>query len=464
MPLQFVKSQKGKDLLVYHGHMFSKEKTDENRKIIWKCLSYAKSKCSARIHTMDDGVIKEPHDHNHAPDQAKVQVKNVISGMKDRAETAPETSTHQIVAASVVNLGVAVQGQLPSVPCLKRTVQRLRQQVNEAPPNPLSLEDLQIPNRYQLTDTGAQFLIWDSGPGPDRILMWSTEQNLDLLARSHHWYADGTFKTAPPLFQQLYTIHGVHYHNVVPTVFALLPNKTEETYTRLLTDLKNRRPALNPETVMTDFELASINAFQNQFPNVANRGCFFHLGQCVWRRVQALGLQGTYETDPAFALKVRMIWSLAYVPIPDVVNAFEVLSENVPLEMQPILDYFEDTWIGRERRGRRGIPLFPIPLWNCFAAAVGGLPKTNNGVEGWHRGFSELVGAPHPTIFKFITCLKKEQSMNEMKIEQYIAGQEPPPGRLRYRDCAKRILQIVNDYANREIMDYLRGLAHNYNF
>ena len=32
----------------------------------------------------------------------------------------------------------------------------------------------------------------------------------------------------------------------------------------------------------------------------------------------------------------------------------------------------------------------------------------------------------HPTIWKFIKALKKEQSLNETKIEQYIAGQQPP--------------------------------------
>jgi len=59
---------------------------------------------------------------------------------------------------------------------------------------------------------------------------------------------------------------------------------------------------------------------------------------------------------------------------------------------------------------------------------------------------------------------KSLQSMNETKIEQFIADQQPPAGRRRYRDCAERIQRIVNDYANRQTLDYLRGLAHNYNF
>src|SRR5262249_6761109 len=146
------------------------------------------------------------------------------------------------------------------------------------------------------------FLFHDSGPGPNRILIFSTERNPDLLSRSQHWYADGTFKTVPPLFEQLYTIHGVHYNSVIPSIFALLPNKTQATYTRLLAELKNLRPNFNPASIMTDFELAAINSFAAEFPQTIRRGCFFHLAQSVWRKIQAAGLQTRYENDPDFGL------------------------------------------------------------------------------------------------------------------------------------------------------------------
>lgn len=41
-------------------------------------------------------------------------------------------------------------------------------------------------------------------------------------------------------------------------------------------------------------------------------------------------------------------------------------------------------------------------------------------------GFNQLVEAYHPLIWRFIEGLKKEQSFNELKIEQYIADQAPP--------------------------------------
>ena len=41
-------------------------------------------------------------------------------------------------------------------------------------------------------------------------------------------HCDGTFSVAPDVFYQVYTIHGVIENAVIPLVYALLPNKTQE--------------------------------------------------------------------------------------------------------------------------------------------------------------------------------------------------------------------------------------------
>ena len=51
-----------------------------------------------------------------------------------------------------------------------------------------------------------------------------------------------------------------------------------------------------------------------------------------------------------------------------------------------VIDYFEDTYIGRLRPGgHRRAPLFDLALWNMYEQTIGDLPRTNNAVEGWHR-------------------------------------------------------------------------------
>ena len=92
-----------------------------------------------------------------------------------------------------------------------------------------------------------------------------------------------------------------------------------------------------------------------------------------------------------------------------VIRAFESLSENFPLDapVQAIIDYFEDTYIGRLRPGGQcRDSLLPVTVWNMYAQTLQGLPRTNNAVEGWHRSFQANVGGCHPNFWKFIDILK----------------------------------------------------------
>ena len=86
---------------------------------------------------------------------------------------------------------------------------------------------------------------------------------------------------------------------VFPCIFALLPNKKESTYNTLLRKLLEIKPDLNPKTIMVDFEKAAINSFENNF-NVVISGCFFHLSQNIWRKIQSEGLTVQYQADGEF--------------------------------------------------------------------------------------------------------------------------------------------------------------------
>src|SRR6218665_2491181 len=210
-----------------------------------------------------------------------------------------------------------------------------------------------------------------------------------------------------------------------------------------------RRPSLQrTQSVVTDFEHAALLAYRRIFPDAQQHRCFFHMSQCrpIWRRIQQTpALQERYTSDSDFAVSVRTLAALAFIPLPDIVQSFEELIDSPFFQqneevLRDLVNYFEDTWIGRpNRRGGRAEPLFPHALWNCVDAVHADLPKTNNAVEGWHRGFSELLGSNHPSILKFISALQKEQSMNEMTMEQYIAGATPALGRRVYRDTAEPI-------------------------
>ncbi|XP_072377879.1 uncharacterized protein [Diabrotica undecimpunctata] len=440
MVLAFVKSQKGNNLLLYNGFLHKKERV-VGEKTIWKCATYNKCKCTGRVHTVVDEITKST-EHNHVADTAKIEAKEACNRMKEVAQQL-EHSTQGVVSEISQGLSLAATAQLPSVSSLKKTVQRVRNELEGTPANPRNLEELVLPEEYKTTTGGELFLLFDSGPEEERILLFSTQRYLRFMEQCDHWYADGTFNSAPPLFSQIYTIHGVRYSNVIPTVFALLTNKTQETYTRVFQQLKVLNPALRPLTIMMDFERAAMNAAQTEFPNVRIRGCFFHFSQCMWRHIQSAGLQRRYIENPDFALHLRQLTALAFVPDNHVVRVYEELlnsdfyTQNEEL-LVPLINYFEDTWVGRlARRGNRRQPLFPANVWNCYDLADQDIPRTNNAVEGWHNSFSSLLN------------------------KQYISGNVPPRKR-KYQDTANRIRTIVADYADRPTLEYLRGIAHNF--
>ena len=122
-------------------------------------------------------------------------------------------------------------------------------------------------------------------------------------------------------------------------------------------------------------------------------------------------------------------------------------------------------YAGRFRRNAvRRPPVFPINLWNMFHRTDAELPRTNNSIEGWHRSFNAQVSSYHPTFWKFLDNIKREESLTRVQILHCFGGHAPPPQRRRYVDSSARILRIVDDYPNREPIYYLQSIAHNLSY
>ena len=131
---------------------------------------------------------------------------------------------------------------------------------------------------------------------------------------------------------------------------------------------------------MVDFERSAINAFQNR--NIEVQGCFYHLSPNIWNHTQHLGLSQRYNQEEEFALHIRILPALAFFPAGDVIEGFEELVDAIRILYDDVADdllqYLEDTYIGRYRRNApRRPPLFSINLWNMFNRTDDELPRTN---------------------------------------------------------------------------------------
>lgn len=281
---------------------------------------------------------------------------------------------------------------------------------------------------------------------------------------SEHWFVDGTFSTAPNLFYQIYVIMAARFGGVHPVAYALLPNKQSATYTRMLNMLKDVEENLNPRKISCDFELAAITAFKDAFPNAEILGCFFHLTKNLKKHLGEHHLIGRYNNDADFALQARMITSLAFVPIQDLDNAINELSAMLPLELEPLLQWFEDTYVGRPNRhgnGRRRA-FFGPEVWSVYNRVLTNADRTNNHAEAAHRRLQTELSMNNPTIWNLITGLKTIQRGRDVFFEHLLAGNEPPRKKRKYLEADTRIRNLVQDYHNRNIIQFLRGISHNY--
>jgi len=80
--------------------------------------------------------------------------------------------------------------------------------------------------------------------------------------------------------------------NVFPIVFAVLADKQQQTYQRLINEFKNLCPSWNPKLILVALEKGAINAFQSSFGTttspVAMSACFFHLQKSILSKLQVI--------------------------------------------------------------------------------------------------------------------------------------------------------------------------------
>ena len=200
MVLEFVKSQRGKLRLKHEVYLYCLLREKEGLKT-WSC---DKRQCKAIATTFEDNVFTT-REHLHEPDMKHSEQLKVLEKMEEKAATSNEQPRKIVQDTTATNTRECAVA-LSKCKSLARSIQRQRGWGN----NPTTLKDVAIPSELLLTLRGESFSAYDSGSDyRERFLIFSTEQNLDLLEHTPQGHADGTFKCCPALFYQLFKIHGV---------------------------------------------------------------------------------------------------------------------------------------------------------------------------------------------------------------------------------------------------------------
>ncbi|XP_018495710.1 uncharacterized protein LOC108864470 [Galendromus occidentalis] len=249
-------------------YVFDRSSSDQTLQF-WRC-QFRKS-CKVRLHRLiaTGEVVDVSGTHSDPSDAASVEIASRRTALKRRAEETQE-SPSQVINHIQSGASQAVQMEFPSNRVPAKVVNRVRKACSSAPALPAHRSLIVVPDEYAVYEptpnSSERFLLGDSGIGDDgRILIFGRELAATYIGLVEKIYVDGTFSLAPKLFQQVFAVLAEGSGFVVPVCYALLPNKSQATCTRMIQLLKEQWPHFSPSQVSLDFELGLVR-IQNGFP------------------------------------------------------------------------------------------------------------------------------------------------------------------------------------------------------
>lgn len=131
--------------------------------------------------------------------------------------------------------------------------------------------------------------------------------------------------------------------------------------------------------------------------------------QSIHRHAQDLGLTTKIQQDRKFKNNVKLLASLAFVPVRDIRKRFVQIVEWFPKELMPLVEYFETVYVGTTANRAT----FDPHILNLHEWVQKGIPRTSNLIEGWHNRFRRSLKISKPPFWRFLLALLHEQNRTE---------------------------------------------------
>lgn len=458
---EIIETTKVKPLAIYNGYQFRKYRQNENG-TVWVCLNEKKEKCKGRMR-VKNGEIIDFAEHLCKPDVAACEVKKHFDNARKRVrEESSLTSSHifRQEMSPLFQKGYDHVTNIPTYASAKTTLNRIKKRTLGYTLDPNSKEEIIVPDDISQFGNDYQFLLFDDNV-EERIIAFSSSAGREAASTYKHFFFDGTFKSCSKQFLQIYSIHvdigsTSSETNVIPIIFALLPNKTKIIYTRLFKLIKEHIPNFNPNTITIDFETATIQAIKDVFPNTQISGCNYHFNQSLWRKVQDIGLVEEYRDNEEIRLNIRMCSALSLIPLQNIDEGWLIIMENSPNneKLKIFHDYFVEQWLDNATITK--------DIWNCYLRRH----RTNNVVEGWNSRLNKEINRPRPTFIVLYKCLKFEAEHADLLLNRQYLNLEGKKRKKCYMELDNRIDKTIKSfeedkdlYKCLKILSYVQKLA-----
>lgn len=180
---------------------------------------------------------------------------------------------------------------------------------------------------------------------------------------------------------------------------TLLPNKSQETYTRLYNILKEKLGVIIKH-FKSDYEIAQTNAVKSVFPQAKITGCYRHYNAAVWKKTEKKGILRTRNGRNV----ARITAVLALLPAEQIPAAWGYVLSIAPDsdEINKYRRYYESQWY----------PKMPPSMLSCAHQRH----RTTNALEAWHRRINAGRIPKRPNFYMFLHKLRRESKYWDRKV------------------------------------------------
>lgn len=401
--LTITKNQFGNNLLIHDGFRYNFNVRNKNSNN-WRCVNKRSENCNASI-TLDltNKTILRCSQHFCQRNVDKCKV--IIAMNQCKQEVCDDLGSVSIIVEKKLEaLGNDGVRGLPTVKEVQDSMYRARKKfLNCDKLTYRRLEDVEVPDVL-----ANKFLLCSDGDTEKILIFCSpTARKFINFFGSDMYFGDGTFKSAPPPFAQLYTINmdlnsTDTVTHVIPVIFALLPNKKYETYMRMFDLLKNKL-SLTMNVFKTDYEAAVIKAIKTVYPQITVSGCYYHMSKAVWRNAKRLNCIKTKDDRRM----VRLAANLPLLPAKFIIPCWQNILDISPttVSCQKFKKYFEREWLTQD-------------FLNVISVSEI-RHRTNNALEGWnHRINTRII--KNPALCDFVHKIKRESKKWDTTIKDFI--------------------------------------------
>eukprot|EP00745_Piridium_sociabile_P034125 TRINITY_DN58632_c0_g1_i5.p1 TRINITY_DN58632_c0_g1~~TRINITY_DN58632_c0_g1_i5.p1 ORF type:complete len:288 (-),score=30.59 TRINITY_DN58632_c0_g1_i5:19-882(-) len=263
---------------------------------------------------------------------------------------------------------------------------------------------------------------------------------LQLLSKSKVWFIDGTFKLVREPFSQLLSIHAFvrsgDSMKQVPMAFMLMSGKRKKDYRKVLKAVKEliRDRGIVVEKFVIDFEAAMWRAIPCVFQDAHIAGCSFHWCQCIWRKIQEIGLSPAYRNDDATHKLCKQFMALPYLPAEHIRPVFDNLARKATAPLLRTLEtYIRATWIDG---------FFAPESWSVFNQAV----RTNNDCEGWHGMLNRHARRGNITFYLMVQLLHEQSMLVDLQVRLLSENKVKRRQRRQYRQLQGQLFALWRSY------------------